>query len=166
MHALQIKRVNTLEITGETPFGNAEEDDGDWGHLAEVMEAPLGGEGDDHDEGADPRDDPRRRVLQRVLLQLPALHNPGHPPSAGRRSASPSGHLLAKRRRDVVGRRASPQGGGGGGVARSRSAVWAWSVRTPERVDPGVPIGKGKKLNPIRPASVRCNVGQFTHCTA
>lgn len=41
------------------------------GHLSEVMEAPLGGEGDEHDEGADRRDDPRRRELQRLCLHLP-----------------------------------------------------------------------------------------------
>ena len=42
------------------------------------MQAPLGGEGDDHDEGADRRHDPRRRELQRRRLRFPAAirHSP------------------------------------------------------------------------------------------
>jgi hypothetical protein len=36
------------------------------------MQAPLGCEGDDHDEGADRRHDPRRRELQRRRLRFPA----------------------------------------------------------------------------------------------
>lgn len=58
-------------------------------YLAEVMEAPLGGEGDEHDEGADRRDDPRRRELQRrrrLRPRHPCSLSP-HLAVAGKRNA-------------------------------------------------------------------------------
>lgn len=39
-------------------------------YLAEVMEEPLGEQGQEHDDGADRRHNPRRRELQRRCLSL------------------------------------------------------------------------------------------------
>ena len=56
-------------------------------HLAEVVEASLGDEREEHDERADRRDDPRRCELQRRRLALGR-----HRPSAPLGSALPSPH--------------------------------------------------------------------------
>ena len=70
------------------------------------MQAPLGGEGDDDDEGADPRHDPRRRELQRRRLRrFPAAIR--HPASLRHRTLGPvfcpcSCRCSARRRAVVV----------------------------------------------------------------
>jgi len=51
-------------------------------HLAEVVEASLGQEREEHNERADPRDDPRRCELQRRRLRLLVVRHSELPPSA------------------------------------------------------------------------------------
>jgi hypothetical protein len=90
-------------------------------HLAEVVEASLGDEREEHDERADRRDDPRRCELQRRRLALGR-----HRPSAPLGSGLPSPHtesveIKGSRRVSHVNRLAAPgrkRSGAAGLVAR------------------------------------------------
>ena len=59
--------------------------------LAEAVEQPLEEQGDDDDDGADGRDDPRRRVLQRDLRPVFGP-SPGH----GARRQKKSSRIVAR----------------------------------------------------------------------